>query len=247
MPRIARTKLNSNYLHIMVQGLNKEYIFNEEKEIQTYLYMLASDSKNFMLKIVAYCVMNNHVHLLIYSPKIEEISKLMSKVNTKYAKYYNKKHDRCGYVFRNRYRAEEIYSLARFINCINYIHNNPVKAGMCSNKGEYRYSSYNDYLNKTGFVNDELIQTCFINNEIDYMQVIKENKDDEENNFIEYIDTKTIEKFLKEKNITLVDIKENMRLLKDFVNNLYFEGHMGQKEIADILGVNRLKIHRILK
>ena len=194
MPRIARTKLNSNYLHIMVQGLNKEYIFNEEKEIQTYLYMLASDSKNFMLKIVAYCVMNNHVHLLIYSPKIEEISKLMSKVNTKYAKYYNKKHDRCGYVFRNRYRAEEIYSLARFINCINYIHNNPVKAGMCSNKGEYRYSSYNDYLNKTGFVNDELIQTCFINNEIDYMQVIKENKDDEENNFIEYIDTKTKEK-----------------------------------------------------
>ena len=52
---------------------------------------------------------------------------------------------------------------------------------------------------------------------------------------------------MKEKNITLVDIKENMRLLKDFVNNLYFEGHMGQKEIADILGVNRLKIHRILK
>ena len=197
--------------------------------------------------------MNNHVHLLIYSPKIEEVSKFMSRVNTKYAKYYNRKHERCGYVFRNRYRSEEICTSARFINCIKYIHNNPVKARMCKSVSDYKYSSYNNYINKTAFVNEKLIQECFKNNGIDYKEILEENC--QECDFMEYDDLEekernkkqAIEKFLQEKHIKIDEIKENNKYLKDLALKLYFECNIRQKEIAEILGVNRLKIHRIIK
>lgn len=253
MPRKARKELSTTFLHAMVQGLNKEYIFNEEGEIRKYIEILQEKEKNMNLMIVAYCIMNNHAHFLIYSDEIKEVSKLMSKVNTKYAIYYNKKHNRCGYVFRNRYRVEEIYTQKHLLSCINYIHNNPVKAQMCKTKKEYKYSSYNDYINKSRFINDELIKKCFIENNIDYLDILK--NDYESHNFIEYYEDKQnnksinliLEKFSKEKNIDLDKIKGNKSYLKDLAFKLYMQTNITQKEIGELLGVGRLKIHRILK
>ena len=76
------------------------------------------------------------------------MSKFMPKVNTKYAKYYNYMTDkRVGYVFRDRYTSEAIENERYLINCINYIHNNPVKANIVKRCGDYKYSSYSDFIN----------------------------------------------------------------------------------------------------
>ena len=70
----------------------------------------------------------------------------MHKVNTLYAIYFNKKYNRVGYVFRDRYKSQAIYSEKQLYTCINYIHYNPVKAGICKIASEYEYSSYNEYI-----------------------------------------------------------------------------------------------------
>lgn len=249
--RKARKDLNTPFLHIMVQGLNKEYIFNEENEIKKYLSLLSKNIQNLNVMIVSYCIMNNHAHILLYSEDVKEVSKLMRKVNTTYAIYYNEKHNRCGYVFRNRYKSEEIFTQSHLISCINYIHNNPVKAKMCELKKDYKYSSYNDYTQKTGFINDELIKKCFENNGLNYQDILK--KDYECYKFIEDYDEieefekkEIIENFIKENNISFNELQYNKIYLKKIVEILYLDYNVMQKEIAELLEINVSKIRRLI-
>ena len=178
VPRIGRKYIETKYIHIMVQGINKEYIFNEKSDIEKYLYLITKYEEDAKLRIIAYCIMNNHAHFLINTEDIAEISNFMKKVNTTYAIYYNKKYNRCGYLFRNRYRSEEILTSRHLYTCINYIHNNPVKAGMCNKKGDYQYSSYNDYVRKEKFITENLIEECLVKNGISYYEILKETKED---------------------------------------------------------------------
>ncbi len=255
MPRNARKNIYSNFFHIMIQGINKEYIFQKEKEIKTYLKFLTEKSKDKNLQIIAYCIMNNHAHFLIYTEEINEISKLMSQVNTQYAIYYNKLNNRSGYVFRNRYKAEEILTQTHLISCINYIHNNPVKAKMCNKKSEYKYSSYNEYKKEGNLLNINAISEILEKNSINIKDLIGETYENELYKFIEYKESvdkeKTkrtiLKKFCNENNIKDVkDITKDKKHLKEISTIMYIEYNFTQKEIAEMLGVNRLKIHRIL-
>lgn len=90
MPRLARMYIESQYLHIIVQGINKEYIFKGIEAKERYKATLKKNLLDTKVKVLAYCIMDNHVHILLYSEKIEEITKLMQKTNTSYAKWYNK-------------------------------------------------------------------------------------------------------------------------------------------------------------
>ena len=99
-------------------------------------------NEKYNIKIIAYCIMNNHTHMLLETTDLKNLSKYMQSLNTRYGKYYNKKYKRVGYVFRDRYKAEGIYSEEQLYNCINYIYNNPVKAGICEKAEEYSFSNY---------------------------------------------------------------------------------------------------------
>ena len=105
--------------------------------------------------------MDNHVHMLLYANDIKQISNFMKNINSIYAMYYNKKTDRVGYVFRNRFKSVPIMDRKQLYTCIKYIHMNPVKAGKVKEESDYRYSSYNDYLNKTGFIHEEILKFIF--------------------------------------------------------------------------------------
>lgn len=198
-------------------------------------------------------MMNNHAHFLMYSENSEEISKLMKKVNTAYAIYYNKKHNRVGYVFRDRFKSEEIVSRAHLISCINYIHNNPIKAGICDCKQDYEFSSYNDYKFRKKFINEILIEKCLKTNGIDINYILKNNYscdkfiEDYEVHDKKLLMKNTIDIFLKDKNISIEEIIKNNKYLRELSLILYNECKITQKEIGEILGVSRLKIHRLIK
>ncbi len=253
MPRDARNNIHSNFFHVMIQGINKEYIFEKEIEIKTYLKYLKQKLEHKNLLIISYCIMNNHAHFLVYTKDIMEISKLMSQVNTRYAMFYNKRHDRCGFVFKNRYKSEEILTYSHLISCINYIHNNPVKAKMCKEKGDYKYSSYNEYKDKTFLLNINLVRQILERYNI-MISTILDGKY-ESYKFIEHIEienkkekTKRIlDEFLKENKIKHIDqIVNNKKYLKKLSNIMYIENGFTQKEIGEILGISRLRIHRII-
>lgn len=145
----------------MVQGVNKEYIFKSKKYIDLYMRLIDEKKKAYNFTILAYCIMNNHAHFLIHVPNILQLSEFMHNVNAEYASRYNQNENRVGVLFRNRYKTEPIYEERYLINCINYIHNNPVKAGMVNKCGEYKYSSYRFYCNNTGPANSEIMQQIF--------------------------------------------------------------------------------------
>lgn len=148
MARISRMCYESSFFHIMVQGINKEYIFQKDEYKEKYLEFLLDSVKANGVDIISYCIMDNHVHSILFTPIIQDLSKVMASTNTKYAKFYNKELNRCGFVFRDRYRCESIMNQGHLDNCIRYIHNNPVEANICGNPSDYKYSSYNDYKNR---------------------------------------------------------------------------------------------------
>ena len=85
--------------------------------------------------------MDNHAHMLIFSEKINELSKYMKSINTSFALYYNKSKARVGYAFRSRFLSEPIKSLAQLYRTLSYIHLNPVNARICRYPELYFFSS----------------------------------------------------------------------------------------------------------
>ena len=210
----------------MVQGVNKEYIFNKDEYIKNYLKIIKQNKKNYNFTIMSYCIMNNHAHFLVYTLNLNEFGKFMHKVNLLYAQNYNKEKKRCGVLFRNRYKVEPIYNKKYLINCIKYIHNNPVKAKMVLKCEDYKYSSYEDYINKKGLAQSKIVKEIFgtkcnfheLFNEAENIKFMDIDKESIEENK-EYI-ASGIRKFEKEYNIKTFEILEKRDVLKELIKYL---------------------------
>lgn len=249
MPRNSRQNLKSFYKHVMVQGIEKQFIFGEEKYINKYKEIILDKLKESLVTILAYCIMNNHAHFLIHSETPEEISKFMQKVNTTYSMYYNKINNRVGYVFRNRFKSQEIFNQGQLYTCLRYIHNNPVKANITKTMQEYKYSSYNEFLSgKHQIINDKSIEKLFGNSE-DYKEkfefihnrTIVINKENVLNpqNFVK--------QFEKKHKIKIEDLKNNRGLLKLAIKEMKEKTDAKVVDIAKYLGTSNSTVCRYLK
>lgn len=250
MPRIARKNLESGFFHIMVQGIKKEKVFCKKEYKEKYIQLMKLFKEKQKIDIISYCVMNNHSHIIIYTEDINELTKYMERLNTTYAINYNKAENRVGYVYRNRFESKEIYNQDYLTKCIKYVHMNPVKAKITATEGEYKYSSYNDYINKKGIVTDKLLRNIF-NSEYDYLKKFLEIEYDEElfknieHNEITIQELKEkIDKFLDSEEITLKELKKEKRLIKKLYNSL--EIKPSKSEFARQLQIERTKISKIL-
>lgn len=249
MPRKPRNINVSQFYHVLVQGIKKEFIFDKEIFIKEYLNLLFFHQKNLDINIMAYCIMNNHAHILINTENILNLEILMKKVNQKFAQYYNFKEDRVGHVFRNRYLSEPIEDRKHLLNCLAYIHNNPVKANIVKNCSEYKYSSYNDYLLKKGIATDENIKLLFgsANNYIEEFQFIH-NKNtyfldvdlDSQNILLEELKKIEKEKSIKIKKI-LEKKEEKNRLIK-YLKQINSPKKITAKDIAKILKMTERQV-----
>lgn len=241
MPRNARIKLSGNYFHIMVQGINKEYIFEENKSKEKYVEILKNIVKNLDIEILAYCIMSNHVHILIKVEKIEEMSKFMHDVNSAYGKYYNYINDRVGFVFRNRYKTQPILNEEHLKSCVVYIHKNPVKAGMVKQEKDYKYSSYNEYLHDKKIITSNSEKILFGDVAIDNYKKIFLNM--HKNNFEKYIieaeEDKNYNKIIEE-------YRRKNTNEKIIIINLKNEYKMSERHIATLLSTTRHKIRKVL-
>ena len=134
--------------HVVVKGINKERIFDQQRE-KVYLKKIILEFKEkYGIEIYAYCIMSNHAHFIIRA-ELNELSSFMARVLAKYAFYYNFKHNRNGHVFQNRFMSECIESESYYWTCLRYIHLNPVKANMVKRVVRYKYSSMGEYFTET--------------------------------------------------------------------------------------------------
>lgn len=244
MSRKPRNFYLSDFYHIMVQGDEKKSIFRKGNYKEKYLYLLKNNAIRNDVKIIAYCIMDNHAHVLVYSNQINRISKMMSQCNTAYGMYYSKKRKNVGHVFRDRYRSEAVYSKKYLINCIKYIHQNPVKANIVKNCESYLYSSFNDYLNKENFLFENIKEISYIN-ENDYMEIISNSSvnleflDEEKNEGLQLL-FESLKKDYTIDDLTNKQILEIYFKLKEYYN-------VSNATIAKMLNLKRTTLMSRLK
>lgn len=160
MSRNLRIESPTGYYHIMQRGVGKQILFEDSNDYLRYIEKLRDCKEELGFELAAYCLMNNHVHLLIRSSNVAVMSKLMLKIGTSYAAYYNIKYDHVGTVFQSRYLSEPITDEKYLRDCTSYIHNNPVKAGI-SAIDRYVWSSYSDYLGNHGLADTKSVLDSF--------------------------------------------------------------------------------------
>ena len=251
MPRIPRNHMTVSFFHIMTQGINKEYIFGTNEEKIKYLKLINSEEKSLDIKILSYCIMDNHSHILINTQNINDMATFMHKINTQYAVYYNKKHDRTGYVFKNRYKSQVIMSLKHLYRCIDYIHENPIKAGICEDKSDYRFSSFSMLYNNSQENVRKNLEISILQSE--KRELINNDENDLEFHLLEcdkvdknQICKKEVDNYLKTKNISMVDLHDNRKYLKELVKLLKLK-NISFRTMENIIQINRESLRKLLK
>lgn len=157
MARKSRIKSASGIYHAILRGNNKQIIFEDEEDRAYFMNKLIYYRKKYGIKIYAYCLMDNHVHLLIGNGDIG-ISDLIKRLAGSYAYWFNRKYGRVGHLFQDRFRSEPVDNERYFLTVLRYIHSNPIKAGLVKSCEKYLYSSYMGYMKKSKWIDTQL---CF--------------------------------------------------------------------------------------
>ena len=131
--------------HVIARGNQRQKTFTSDNDYQAYIERLARYRKKYDYKLHAYCLMPNHVHLLLESSE-HPLAKLMQGLQQSYSQYFNLKHRKTGHVFEGRYKAILCQKDEYLLQLIRYIHLNPVRAGMVGSPERYRYSGEHAYL-----------------------------------------------------------------------------------------------------
>ena len=175
MPRKPRQYGSSGYMHVIVKGNGGQILFFESRDYKHYLTLLEKHSEETDVTIIAYCLMNNHVHLLIRDTE-NNVSTLMQKMGISYAWYFNKQSGRAGHVFQGRFYSETIENEDYLLTAYRYILQNPQKAGICSAK-RYAWNSYSVEKRPGTFVDASMIR-ALLGDDAQYEAFLSEEKDD---------------------------------------------------------------------
>ena len=156
MPRQARKFSGTGVYHVMLRGINRQDIFEDDEDYRQMVTCLRSLAERYaesghllqpLCTLYAYCLMSNHIHLLIRERE-ETVSEVVKKLGISYAYYFNRKYGRNGHLFQDRFKSEPVDSMEYFVVLLRYIHQNPVKSGIAVNVGDYPWSSWNEYCAK---------------------------------------------------------------------------------------------------
>ena len=151
MSRHGRERSEIGIYHVIMRGINKQNIFEDEEDHQKFIEKLAHYKKASGYMIYGYCLMDNHIHLLLGEGN-EMVGKAIQRISSSYVRWYNQKYDRCGHLFQERFKSETVEDEAYFLTVLRYIHQNPLKAGVTKILEEYRWSSYCQYIRSDGIV-----------------------------------------------------------------------------------------------
>ncbi|ODS34516.1 MAG: hypothetical protein SCARUB_00393 [Candidatus Scalindua rubra] len=143
MPRTSRVVLPNHPHHIIQRGHNRQVVFVSDKDYNYYLENLKEWKYTLGCKIYAYCLMTNHIHLIVDpGKKIENLSLLMKRVSGRQTRYVNKLEKRSGTLWEGRYKSSPINKNEYLLACCRYVELNPVRAAIVNEPEKYKWSSY---------------------------------------------------------------------------------------------------------
>ena len=139
MARTVRIKSVTGYYHVINRGVGRQVLFENAQDYSVCLSYLSAYTKEYDVSCIAYCLMENHMHLLL-KDRDNNLGDFMRRFSGRYARYFNSKYDRVGHLFQERYHSEAIENEQALIAVTRYIFMNPEKAGIAAAK-TYRWSS----------------------------------------------------------------------------------------------------------
>ena len=142
--RVPRTQSTADIYHVIARGTGRQIIFEDDDDRQRFLMYLSSAIREAGAELLAWCLMENHVHLLIHAP-LPDLSAIMKRVCGAYALRFNAKTGRVGHMFQDRFKSEAVSDDAYLMTVVRYIHENPAKAGVAA-VDAYLWSSYREYV-----------------------------------------------------------------------------------------------------
>lgn len=261
MPRTSRKKSNTGYYHIISRGNEKKSVFDTEEDKKQYLHVLKKKVDGLAFNLYAYCIMNNHVHILL-EERDETLEQIFRSVNTSYAMYYNKANDRVGHVFQDRFISERVEAETYLLNVVRYIHNNPVKAGIVKAPEFYKWSSYKGYCeySRKSLICRENILGIFSSDMDKAVEIFKQfHQETDTQVFLEVLDEweedknekakHIIHEFCLNNNITIEALyhKSHKEKMLSLIYKIAEDTELSGRRIAELTGINRGLVQRILK
>jgi len=256
MPRHARVLNDKQIYHIMLRGNNKEKIFIDDKE--RILDTIEDKKQKGEFYLYAFCIMDNHIHLLIREGT-DGIARIIKRIATSYAYFFNKKYRRIGHVFQDRYRSENIKDDSYLLAAMRYIHRNPVKAGIC-NIEEYKWSSYKEYIGKKSSLVDvgQILGMFSGNKDIAAKEFASFNREDTGEIFLDVEDAgekamdeanidEYIKRYLSEKGLETDELRspKNRGEREELIRQLLEKSNLSRRGVALALGLSREMVRRV--
>lgn len=230
MPRLARKKSKTGIYHVMVRGTAQQNIFHDDEDLMKYLQMLDRVKKDCGFKLYAYCMMENHVHLLIHEVQ-DELSIVMKRIGIGYAWWYNWKYQRTGHVFQDRYKSECVEDDAYLLTVTRYIHQNPVEAGIFVKPDQHRWNSCRVYYGESEYPNG-LTDCSFI------LDIFSKQNEESKQGFKKFMEMESSDKCLEDCVKVRLSDEDLKKEIETIINgkDVFALRQMGNQERDMILG-----------
>ena len=251
MPRRARKKSSVNIYHVMMRGINRQKIFDSAADYKAFLNAMRMCKEKSNYYMYAYCLMPNHVHMLLKTVD-EPLELVIKRIGSKYAGWYNRKNQRTGHLFQDRYRSEPVENDAYFLTVFRYILQNPMKAGMVEKPGSYNWSSYSSYMGVTDQLTDtRAIEELFQSKEamVDFLNTKNEDKaleiEDAERGLTDYKAKETMIKITGCESATeflCIEREKQKKYIKEMYDN-----KVSLCQLTRLTGMPKSTVYRMIK
>ncbi len=256
MPRTPRILSSTGIYHIILRSINQHIIFEEDSDYQKFLFILSDCKKKYDVDIYAYCLMDNHIHLLICLPD-DKLAIFFQSLGARFVRWYNRKYCRSGHLFQDRFYSSTIESERTFLATLSYIHNNPVKANMCRYASDYRWSSINAFYGE----NNALVNVSFVYNiagsKNSLLQFFSKHYDLSQNPLFKndhrkvnhfFTDEKALDVFYSITHLSSISEVSGLKKVKrnEYVRTLREKG-LTIKQVARIMDISPTTVKRLCK
>jgi putative transposase len=265
MSRGARILSNTGMYHIMLRGNERKQIFIDNDDKQRMLDIFIDKCQKEKVAIYAYCLMDNHVHLLIGTLN-SNLDVVMKRITVSYVCYFNRKYRRIGHLFQDRFRSENIENEGYLLEALRYINNNPVKAGIADSPLKYKWSSFTEYFKDDSRIKDtacKVLEIFSLDREKAKKLLLDFCSSDGQMSFIEYDGNTREEKremqeedackyysrILSVKGLQTIDLllKENCVFRDEILKDLKESFSLSIRQISKITGIGRGVVQKIIQ
>lgn len=252
MPRQKRRLSKNGCYHAIVRGNDKMDIFLDDTDKSTLLRILNRAKEKFECSVLAYCFMDNHIHLVLMETNTStgenNISTIMKFLGVTYVRYFNEKYQRVGTLFQERFKSEPIESDRHLLAVVRYVLLNPCKAGLAESPVDYKWSSSRDYMCGTyGITDTGMVLGILDKNSSVARQELNRLMDNDV--IIESTSLTTIPKEAKKQKALLLwdELQQEKLSINEKIKKLYDDVPISIRTLATITGIGRARLARIIK